>query len=82
MMGDLDGKFAVITGAGSGMAKASAGTFVREGAPVLGVDTSGGENETAGELGDAFVPFHADVSDESDVEAVFAAALEAFGPLL
>jgi NAD(P)-dependent dehydrogenase (short-subunit alcohol dehydrogenase family) len=51
MVGDLDGKFAVITGAGSGMAKASAGTFVREGAQVLGVDISGGEKETAGELG-------------------------------
>src|SRR5262249_29475869 len=31
------------------------------------------------ELGDAFVPFHADVSQEQDVEAMFAAALEAFG---
>jgi NAD(P)-dependent dehydrogenase (short-subunit alcohol dehydrogenase family) len=30
-------------------------------------------------LGDAFVPFHADVAQEPDVEAMFAAALAAFG---
>jgi NAD(P)-dependent dehydrogenase (short-subunit alcohol dehydrogenase family) len=78
-MGELEGKVAVITGAGSGMARASARVFVREGARVLGVDISGREKETADELGDVFVPFHADVSQEADVEAMFAAALEAFG---
>lgn len=78
-MGELDGKVAVITGAGSGMARASARVFVREGAKVLGADVSGREKETAQELGGAFVPFHADVSQEADVEAMFAAALEAFG---
>jgi NAD(P)-dependent dehydrogenase (short-subunit alcohol dehydrogenase family) len=78
-MGELEGKVAVITGAGSGMARASARVFVREGARVLGADVSGREQETAEELGDAFVPFHADVSQEADVEAMFAAALAAFG---
>jgi NAD(P)-dependent dehydrogenase (short-subunit alcohol dehydrogenase family) len=78
-MGELDGKVAVITGAGSGMGRASSRTFVREGARVLGVDVSGREKETADELGDAFVPFHADVSQEADVESMFAAALDAFG---
>jgi NAD(P)-dependent dehydrogenase (short-subunit alcohol dehydrogenase family) len=78
-MGELEGKVAVITGAGSGMARASARVFVREGAKVLGADVSGREQETAEELGDAFVSFHADVSQEADVEAMFAAAVEAFG---
>ena len=78
-MGELEGKVAVITGAGSGMARASARVFVREGARVLGADVSGREQETAEELGDAFVPFRADVSQEADVEAMFAAALQAFG---
>jgi NAD(P)-dependent dehydrogenase (short-subunit alcohol dehydrogenase family) len=78
-MGELDGKVAVITGAGSGMARASAHVFVREGARVLGADISGREKETAEELGDAFVPFHGDVSREADVEAMFAAAVETFG---
>ena len=78
-MGELEGKVAVITGAGSGMARATAHVFVREGAKVLGADITGREKETADELGDAFVPFHGDVSQEADVEAMFAAALEAFG---
>jgi NAD(P)-dependent dehydrogenase (short-subunit alcohol dehydrogenase family) len=78
-MGELDGKVAVITGAGSGMARASTQVFVREGARVLAVDVSGREKETADTLGDAVTPFHCDVSDEAQVEAMFAAALETFG---
>ena len=78
-MGELDGKVAVITGAGSGMARASAAVFVREGAKVLAADVSGREKETADELGDAVVPFRCDVTSESDVAAMFATAREAFG---
>lgn len=78
-MAELDGKVAVITGAGSGMARASARTFVREGARVLAADISGREEETASELGSAVVPFRCDVSKEVEVEAMFAAALASFG---
>jgi NAD(P)-dependent dehydrogenase (short-subunit alcohol dehydrogenase family) len=78
-VGELEGKVAVITGAGSGMAKASARIFVREGGKVLAGDISGAEEQTAKELGDAVVPFHCDVTKEDDVEAMFAAALDAFG---
>jgi NAD(P)-dependent dehydrogenase (short-subunit alcohol dehydrogenase family) len=79
LMGELDGKVAVITGAGSGMARASTEVFVREGAQVLAADISGREQETAAALGDAVVPCRCDVTDESQVEAMFAAAREAFG---
>ena len=78
-MVELDGKVAVITGAGSGMARASTRTFVREGARVLAADISGREEEAAKELGDAVVPFRCDVTKEDQVEAMFAAALDAFG---
>ena len=78
-MGELDGKVAVITGAGSGMARASTRVFVREGAKVLAADISGREEETAAELGDAVVPCRCDVTDEAQVAAMFAAAREAFG---
>ena len=78
-MGELDGKVAVITGAGSGMGRASARVFVREGARVLAADISGRQDDTAAELGAAVVPCRCDVSVESDVEAMFAAALDAFG---
>jgi NAD(P)-dependent dehydrogenase (short-subunit alcohol dehydrogenase family) len=79
MTGLLDGKVAVITGAGSGMARACSRVFVREGAQVLAADISGREEETAAELGDAVKSFRVDVTQEEQVEAMFAAALEAFG---
>lgn len=75
----LDGKVAVITGAGSGMGKASTKVFVREGAKVLAADISGAEKATAAEVGGAVVPFHCDVSREADVEAMVAKAVNAFG---
>ncbi len=78
-MGELDGKIAVITGAGSGMARACCSVFIREGAKVLAADISGREQETAAELGDHVVPFRCDVTKEDQVEAMFAAAIEAFG---
>jgi NAD(P)-dependent dehydrogenase (short-subunit alcohol dehydrogenase family) len=78
-MGFLDGKVAVITGAGSGMAKASTKIFVREGAQVLAADISGAQEDTAKEVGDNVVPFHCDVTQESDVEAAMKAAVDAFG---
>ena len=78
-MGELQGKVAVITGAGSGMARACSHVFVREGAKVLAADISGRQEETAAALGDACVPFKVDVTDEASVEAMFAAALDAFG---
>jgi NAD(P)-dependent dehydrogenase (short-subunit alcohol dehydrogenase family) len=78
-MGELDGKVAVIIGAGSGMGRASARVFVREGAQVLGVGRSERVEEAAQELGDSFVPFRGDVSIETDVEAMFGAAVNTFG---
>jgi NAD(P)-dependent dehydrogenase (short-subunit alcohol dehydrogenase family) len=78
-MGELDGKICVITGAGSGMGRAAAEVFVREGAKVLVADVTGAEEETAGSLGDSAVAFRVDVTQEDQVEAMFAAALDAFG---
>lgn len=78
-MGELEGKIAVITGAGSGMGRAAAEVFVREGARVLAADISGAQDETAAALGSAAVACQVDVSKEAEVEAMFAAALEAFG---
>ncbi len=80
-MGLLDGKVAVITGAGSGMAKASARVFVREGAKVVAADVSGAEKDTAAEIGDGVLPVHCDVTNEADVEAAIGAAVEEFGRL-
>src|SRR5258706_11981592 len=80
-MGLLDGKVAVITGAGSGMAKASVKVFVREGARVVAADISGAEKDTAAEVGDGVLPVHCDVTSEADIEATMRAAVEEFGRL-
>jgi NAD(P)-dependent dehydrogenase (short-subunit alcohol dehydrogenase family) len=78
-MAELEGKVAVITGAGSGMGRAAAQVFAREGAKVVAADISGGQNDTAAALGDAVVPVQVDVTDEAAVEAMLAAAVETFG---
>ena len=75
----LDGKVAVITGAGSGMGKASVKIFVREGAKVVAGDISGAEKDTAAEVGEGVLPVHCDVTQEADVEAMVRAAVEEFG---
>ena len=78
-MGLLEGKVAVITGAGSGMAKASVRVFVREGARVVAGDISGAEKDTAAEVGHDVLPFHCDVTQEADIEAMVRAAVEEYG---
>jgi hypothetical protein len=78
-MGLLDGKVAVITGAGSGMGKASVKTFVREGARVVAGDISGAEKDTAAALGENVIPVHCDVTREADIEAMVRAAVEQLG---
>ena len=78
-MGEVDGKVAVLTGAGSGMGKASVKVFVREGAQVVAGDISGAEKDTAAEVGESVLPVHCDVTQEADVEAMIQAAVEEFG---
>ncbi|MFC5752237.1 SDR family NAD(P)-dependent oxidoreductase [Actinomadura rugatobispora] len=78
-MGLLDGKVAVITGAGSGMAKASTKVFVREGARVVAADISGAQKDTAAEVGEAVLPVHCDVTKEDDVAAMIETAVQRFG---
>jgi NAD(P)-dependent dehydrogenase (short-subunit alcohol dehydrogenase family) len=77
----LEGKVTVITGAGSGMAKASARVFNREGAKVVVSDMSGAEEQTAAEVGGDTVPFHCDVTSEDQVAALMDFAVERFGRL-
>src|SRR5580692_1586703 len=77
----LANKIAVITGAGSGMGKAMAQLFVREGAKVVCADRSGKEEETAAHLGDAAVAVHVDVAISADVRLMIDTAIQKFGRL-
>lgn len=80
-MGRLEDKVAVITGAGSGMGRASALLFAQEGAKVVCADRSGDEEETAELIGEAAVSVHVDVSVETDIQNMIATAEDTFGKL-
>jgi NAD(P)-dependent dehydrogenase (short-subunit alcohol dehydrogenase family) len=75
----LANKIAIITGAGSGMGKAMAEVFVREGAKVLLADISGEQDAVAASLGGAAVAVHCDVADEEQVRAMISTAEERYG---
>ena len=77
-MGRLEGKIAVITGAGTGIAKAATGIFIREGAKVMvaEIDEAAGA-ATAAETGAVFQP--TDVTDDASAAACAAAAMAEFG---
>ncbi|MEO8441511.1 MAG: SDR family NAD(P)-dependent oxidoreductase, partial [Betaproteobacteria bacterium] len=84
-MGRLAGKVVFITGAGSGIARAAASIFAREGAqvalaeikPDLGSATEKRVRDAGGEA--MFV--HTDVTNEDSVEAAIAASVRRFGRL-
>jgi NAD(P)-dependent dehydrogenase (short-subunit alcohol dehydrogenase family) len=84
-MGKLDGKVAVITGAASGMGRATAVRFAQEGAAVVVADlnSQGGElvvSEIAAAKGRAVFQ-RTDVSSEDDIKAMIARAVKEYGRL-
>jgi NAD(P)-dependent dehydrogenase (short-subunit alcohol dehydrogenase family) len=78
-MGRLDGKVAVITGAGGGIGREAAQLFSEEGASVCVADVSAeaGE-ETAAACREAFFQ-QVDVSDPVSVEAMYEATADRYG---
>src|SRR6266550_9060484 len=80
-MGRLDGKVAIVTGAGSGIGEATARLMAHEGASVVVADIDGSAAErVAGGLGSAVVA-EVDVSDEASVVRMVETAVESFGGL-
>jgi NAD(P)-dependent dehydrogenase (short-subunit alcohol dehydrogenase family) len=77
----LEGKVAIITGAGSGIGRASALLFAKEGARVVCADVSGKQEDTAADIGANAVPVHANVASASDVEAMVRTAVDTWGRL-
>lgn len=78
-MGLLDGKVAIITGAGSGIGRAAAKLFAEEGARLILGDKTDAVHETAQGL--EAVAFQIDAGVEADVVSLVAAAKEKFGRL-
>ncbi len=77
-MDRLEGRVAVITGAGSGIGQASARRLAAEGAKVVVVDMNAESgNAVATEVGGIFV--QANVTDADDVARMYRTAFETFG---
>jgi NAD(P)-dependent dehydrogenase (short-subunit alcohol dehydrogenase family) len=78
-MGALDGKIAIITGAGSGIGRASAIRFAEEGAKLVLGDMAASVHETAQMIGENAVALQMDAGKEGDVAKIVALALEKHG---
>jgi len=78
-LGRLDGKVALITGAASGIGRATAGLFHRQGAKVAATDRNEAGLRALGE--DADLTLVQDVTDEARWREVVDAAVAAFGRL-
>ena len=85
MAGVLEGRVALVTGGGSGLGRASALVFVREGAKVViaDVQTKGGYETVRmiKEINGEAIFIEADVTKAAEVEAAVQAAIATFGGL-
>ncbi|WP_020109986.1 SDR family NAD(P)-dependent oxidoreductase [Nocardia sp. 348MFTsu5.1] len=75
----LEGKTAILTGAGSGMGLATARLFHEHGANLVLADISGAQETTAKELGERAVAIQTDVSKTADSKAMVDLAVSEFG---
>ncbi len=81
-MGRLEGKVALVTGAGQGIGRAIARRYVAEGASVVLADINeDGAIATAEELGSAALGVRCDVSSRDEVEHAFDRCIEHFGAI-
>lgn len=79
-MSRFEGKSVVVTGAGSGIGRATALLFANAGARVLATDIGDGVFQTAAAHG-GITPLRSDASVERDVAAMIARAVELHGGL-
>lgn len=75
--GRFAGKTVIVTGAASGIGRATASRVVREGGRVVAVDISAERlDEVRAELGENLIPVAADITKQESIDAIIAAAGE------
>ncbi|MFC7499946.1 SDR family NAD(P)-dependent oxidoreductase [Enterovirga sp. GCM10030262] len=77
----LANKIAIVTGAGSGIGRATAELFAEEGATLILADVTEAVDETAARIGPAAVPLRCDAGKEKDVAHLVRSAAARFGGL-
>lgn len=77
----FEGKSIIVTGAGSGIGRAAAVQFAREGGRVICADLTEGADETATLIGDAATPLRIDAGREEDVIRAVDLAMQRHGRL-
>jgi len=81
-MGRVEGKVALVTGAGSGLGRATSILLAKEGAKVVVTDINlKSAEETAAMIGDGAIALQHDVTDEARWQEVLKAAKDEFGGL-
>ncbi|MDR1796303.1 MAG: SDR family oxidoreductase [Clostridiales Family XIII bacterium] len=84
-MGRLEGKIAIVTGAGNGIGQATAIRFAKEGAKVVATTRNPEHGQATlkaiKDAGGEGIFVQADIRNKDEIKAVYAKALEAYGEL-
>ena len=81
-MSDFDGKVVIVTGAASGIGRASAIQFAEQGAKVVVADVNlAGADDTATMIGDSAIVVQVDVADEISCQSMVDKTVEDYGRL-
>ncbi len=77
----LSGKVAIVTGAGSGIGRATVLLFANEGAKVVAVDVNSKSVQETAKAHSSILPIEADITSQQQVDRMASSTLENFGKI-